>query len=81
MYTEPTPLDAWPDVPVIDVRSEGDLLVSPRWAAEAVPRRLGVASVVLRDAGHSSPISHAPELAEILIAATRDSPDRSAPAV
>lgn len=67
MYTEPSPLSAWPDVPVVDVRSDADLLVSPRWAAAKVPDRLGVASIVLREAGHSSLISHAPQLAAILL--------------
>lgn len=70
MYTEPSPLEAWPDVPVVDVRGDADLLVSPQWAAAAVPERLGVASIVLRDAGHSSLISHAPQLAEILLSST-----------
>jgi hypothetical protein len=76
MYTEPSPLEAWPDVPLIDVRSDRDLLVSPRWAAAAVPQRLGVASVVLHDAGHSSLISHAPRLAQILLESVADSRDR-----
>jgi thioesterase domain-containing protein len=76
MYTEPSPLAAWPDVPVVDVRGDDDLLVSPRWAAAAVPQRLGVASIVLPAAGHSSLISHAPELAQILLDSIDDSRDR-----
>jgi pimeloyl-ACP methyl ester carboxylesterase len=68
MYTETTPLTAWPDVPIVDVRSDEDLLVSPAWAAATVPQRLGVESIVLRQAGHSSLISHADQLAEILLA-------------
>jgi len=67
MYTETTPLTAWPDVPIVDVRSDEDLLVSPAWAAATVPGRLGVTSIVLEQAGHSSLISHAGQLAEILL--------------
>ena len=67
MYTEPTPLAAWPDVPVIDVRGEDDQLVSPTWAANAVPARLGVAPIVLPDAGHTLIVSHALQLADILL--------------
>jgi hypothetical protein len=67
MYTEPSPLTAWPDVPIVDVRSDADLLVSPAWAATTVPQRLGVESIVLAGAGHSSLISHAPELAAVLL--------------
>jgi pimeloyl-ACP methyl ester carboxylesterase len=68
MYTETTPLTAWPDLPIVDVRSDEDLLVSPAWAAATVPGRLGVESIVLSEAGHSSLISHAHQLAEILLA-------------
>jgi pimeloyl-ACP methyl ester carboxylesterase len=67
MYTEVTPLTAWPDVPIVDVRSDEDLLVSPAWAAATVPERLGVESIVLTEAGHSSLISHADQLVEILL--------------
>lgn len=67
MYTEPSPLTVWPDVPMVDVRSDADLLVSPAWAAATVPDRLGVTSIVLSQAGHSSMVSHAPQLAEILL--------------
>jgi pimeloyl-ACP methyl ester carboxylesterase len=67
MYTEPSPLVAWPDVPVIDVRGDGDQLVSPTWAAHAVPARLGLAPIVLPGAGHSLIVSHAPQLADILL--------------
>jgi pimeloyl-ACP methyl ester carboxylesterase len=67
MYTEPSPLAAWPDVPVIDVRGDDDQLVSPTWAANAVPARLGVAPIVLPGAGHTLIVSHAPQLADILL--------------
>jgi alpha-beta hydrolase superfamily lysophospholipase len=67
MYTEPSPLAAWPDVPVIDVRGDDDQLVSPTWAAHAIPARLGVATKVLPDAGHTLIVSHAPQLADILL--------------
>ena len=67
MYTEPSPLAAWPDVPVIDVRSEDDQLVSPTWAAHAIPARLAVAPIVLPGAGHTLIVSHARQLADILL--------------
>jgi pimeloyl-ACP methyl ester carboxylesterase len=67
IYTEPSPLAIWPDVPVIDVRGGDDQLVSPAWASDAVPTRLGVTPIVLPDAGHTLIVSHARELAEILL--------------
>jgi pimeloyl-ACP methyl ester carboxylesterase len=67
MYTEASPLEAWPDVPVVDVRGDDDQLVSPAWAAQAVPARLGIAPIVLPGAGHTLIVSHAPQLAEVLL--------------
>ncbi len=67
MYTEASPLAVWPDVPVIDVRGGDDQLVSLEWASDAVPARLGVTPIVLPDAGHTLVVSHARELAEILL--------------
>jgi pimeloyl-ACP methyl ester carboxylesterase len=69
MYTETTPLEAWPEVPITDIRGDDDQLVSPAWAASAVPQRLGVGSHVIEGAGHSSMLSHARELAELLLSA------------
>jgi pimeloyl-ACP methyl ester carboxylesterase len=67
IYTEPSPLPVWPDVPLIDVRGDDDQLVSPTWAARAVPARLGVDPIVLPGAGHSLMISHARQLADVLL--------------
>ena len=67
MYTEPSPLVAWPDVPLIDVRGEDDQVVSPAWAARAVPTRLGLTPIVVPGAGHTLIVSHAPQLAGILL--------------
>jgi pimeloyl-ACP methyl ester carboxylesterase len=67
MYTEPSPLATWPQVPCIDVRGDDDQLVSPRWAAAAVPVRLGVTPIVLPGAGHTLIVSHARQLADILL--------------
>jgi pimeloyl-ACP methyl ester carboxylesterase len=67
MYTEPSPLAAWPDVPCIDVRGDDDQLVSPEWVAAAIPARLGVAPIVLPGAGHTLIVSHTRQLAEILL--------------
>jgi len=69
MYSERTPLEAWPPVPVLDIRGDRDQLVSPAWAARAVPERLGVSSRVIAGAGHSSMLSHPDEVAELLLAA------------
>lgn len=67
MYTEPSPQAAWPDVPITDVRGDADRLVSPTWATRAVPARLGVRSVVIEGAGHSSMLSHPDRVADLLL--------------
>jgi len=67
MYMEPSPLEEWPDVPITDIRGDDDRLVSPAWAASAVPERLGVMSDVIQGAGHSSMLSHPRELAALLL--------------
>jgi pimeloyl-ACP methyl ester carboxylesterase len=67
MYTEPSPLTDWPDVPCVDVRGDDDQLVSPKWASQAVPSRLGVTTNVLPGAGHTLIVSHARQLAAILL--------------
>ena len=69
MYTEPSPLEEWPDVPTTDIRGDEDRLVSPAWAARAVPERLGVTSALIRGAGHSPMLSHPRALAALLLAA------------
>jgi pimeloyl-ACP methyl ester carboxylesterase len=68
MYTQPTPLQEWPDVAITDVRGDADQIVSPGWAARAIPQRLGVESQVIAGAGHSSMVSHPRELAALLLA-------------
>jgi pimeloyl-ACP methyl ester carboxylesterase len=68
MYTEASPLKAWPDAPITDIRGSDDRLVSPGWAAKAVPERLGVTSTVIEGAGHSPMLSHPQELAALLLA-------------
>lgn len=67
MYTEASPLERWPDVPFTDIRGDDDRLVSPRWAARAVPERLGVESTVIQGAGHSPMLSHPQALAALLL--------------
>ena len=67
MYTEPSPLTGWPDVPMIYIRGDDDQLVSPAWATRAVPERLGVTPITLADAGHTLIVSHAQELADIVL--------------
>lgn len=69
MYTEPSPLTAWPDVPIVDVRGDADQLVSPAWAIRAAPERLGVESTVIPGAGHSAMLSHPREVAALLLGA------------
>lgn len=69
MYTEASPLTAWPDTPVTDIRGDDDRLVSPIWAAKAVPERLGVASTVIEGAGHCPMLSHPEALTALLLAA------------
>jgi pimeloyl-ACP methyl ester carboxylesterase len=69
LYTEVSPLNRWPDTPVTDIRGDGDRIVSPAWAAKAVPDRLGVAPTWIEGAGHSAMLSHPSELAALLLSA------------
>jgi pimeloyl-ACP methyl ester carboxylesterase len=69
MYTEASPLEEWPDVPITDIRGDADRLVSPLWAEQPVPKRLGVTSAVIQGAGHSPMLSHPRTLATLLLAA------------
>jgi pimeloyl-ACP methyl ester carboxylesterase len=68
IYAEPSPLERWPDLPVTDIRGSDDQIVSPTWAARAVPERLGIESIVIDGAGHSSMLSHPRVLADLLLA-------------
>ncbi len=67
MYTEASPLTAWPDTPVVDIRGDDDQIVSPTWAVQAVPERLGVASTVIEGSGHAPMFSHPRVLAALLL--------------
>lgn len=67
MYSELSPLRAWPSVPITDIRGDRDQLVSPAWSAAAVPERLGVNSTIIAGAGHSAMLSHPSEVAELLL--------------
>lgn len=68
IYTEPSPLDDWPRVPIVDIRGSDDRIVSPDWAARAVPGRLGLESIVVDGAGHATLLARPRELAELLLA-------------
>jgi pimeloyl-ACP methyl ester carboxylesterase len=68
LYREPSPLRAWPELPVTDVRGVEDRIVSPAWSAVAVPARLGVTTIPIAGTGHSSMLSHPRELAAIILA-------------
>jgi pimeloyl-ACP methyl ester carboxylesterase len=68
MYTEASPLRAWSGAPITDIRGEDDRIVSPVWAAKAVPERLGVVSTVIEGAGHCPMLSHPEALATLLLA-------------
>jgi pimeloyl-ACP methyl ester carboxylesterase len=68
IYAENSPLERWPDLPITDIRGAADQIVSPAWAARAVPERLGVESIVIEGAGHSSMLSHPADLAALLLA-------------
>jgi pimeloyl-ACP methyl ester carboxylesterase len=69
IFSEVTPLTAWPPIEVVDVRATEDRIVSPSWARRAVPERLGIESVVLDGIGHSPLISHPDRLTEIVLVA------------
>jgi pimeloyl-ACP methyl ester carboxylesterase len=68
-FTEPTPLERWPDVPVRYFVCGQDRAVNPAWGRRAAQRRLGIEAIELADSDHSPFLSRPAELAELLVAA------------
>jgi pimeloyl-ACP methyl ester carboxylesterase len=63
---EPTPLEAWPDVPAYYVYCRNDRVISRESAMSAARDRLRV-EVVEMDSGHSPFLGHPAELARLLL--------------
>lgn len=64
---EPTPLRAWPDVPMRYIACGADRIIAPDWQMTAPRRRLGVDPVLI-DSGHCPGLSRPGELADVLAA-------------
>jgi pimeloyl-ACP methyl ester carboxylesterase len=70
-FTERTPLERWPDVPVRYFVCGQDRAVNPDWGRRAARLRLGIDAIELADSDHSPFLSRPAELAELLAAAGR----------
>lgn len=55
MFTEPWPLEGWPDVPTRVLVSRGDRLFPPAFQHRVPPDSLGL-EIDLRSGGHLSPL-------------------------
>jgi pimeloyl-ACP methyl ester carboxylesterase len=63
---EPTPLEAWPDVPTDYIYCRGDRLVQREYAMTVAHDRLGT-EVVEMDGGHSPFLARPADLAQLLL--------------
>lgn len=66
VFTEPCPLEAWPDVPSTYVLMTEDRAVNPSWSRRVATERLGARLLEL-PGGHSPFYSRPVELAETLV--------------
>lgn len=64
---EPTPLRAWPKVPMRYVACSADRIIAPDWQMTAPRRRLGLDPVPI-NSGHCPGLSRPHDLADLLIA-------------
>ena len=69
--TEPSPLEAWPDVPQSVVLTTDDRVVEPGWAVPAARQRLGGVDPLLLPGSHSPFLSRPSDLADLLIGEAR----------
>lgn len=65
VFSEPCPIDAWPDVPSTYILMTEDRAVNPAWSRRVATERLG-AEVVELPGGHSPFYGRPAELAEVL---------------
>ena len=70
MFTEPCPLDAWPDIPSTYVVMTEDRSVNPAWSRRVAQGRLGSALVEL-PGGHSPFYGYPDQLVAVLDAIAR----------
>jgi pimeloyl-ACP methyl ester carboxylesterase len=67
VMSEPTPLAAWPGVPVSSIVCRQDRALNPEWARTAARERLGVEPIEI-DGAHSPFLTRPAQLADILVA-------------
>jgi pimeloyl-ACP methyl ester carboxylesterase len=65
VFSEPSPMTAWPDVPTSYILCRDDRAVPPAWSRRVVQDRLGITPEEI-DGGHSPFLSRPAELAELL---------------
>jgi alpha/beta hydrolase family protein len=65
-YTQPWPLDGWPDVPTRFVLCTGDRVFPRRFLHRVVRDRLGLEAEEL-DSGHCPALAHPQQLADLLV--------------
>ena len=65
IFSEPTPLLGWPDVPSDYIVCRHDRAINPAWGRQAAVQRLGVEPVEI-DGGHSPMLTRPAELARLL---------------
>jgi pimeloyl-ACP methyl ester carboxylesterase len=62
---DPTPIDAWPDVPSTAIVCGDDMMLGPGWIRRVSAERLGVKAIEL-PGSHSPMLSRPGELADVL---------------
>ncbi|MFJ7078925.1 alpha/beta hydrolase [Streptomyces sp. NPDC098781] len=75
VFTETTPLAAWPDGPLTYIRCSDSPTLNSDWQDRAASELLGVEPVVM-DSDHSPFLSHPERLAALLHRAVQETPDR-----
>jgi pimeloyl-ACP methyl ester carboxylesterase len=68
VFTEPCPIDAWPDVPATSIVMRDDRAVGPDWS-RSTAARIG-ADLIELDGSHSPFYSRPGELADVLVSLT-----------
>jgi pimeloyl-ACP methyl ester carboxylesterase len=71
VFSEPSPMQAWPDVPTSYILCRDDRAVPPEWARRVVHDRLGITPDEI-DGSHSPFLSRPAELADLLVNLNHD---------
>jgi pimeloyl-ACP methyl ester carboxylesterase len=66
VFSEPSPLRAWPDAPSSYILCREDRALDPEWSRSAARTRLGVEAIEI-DGAHSPFLTRPEELAELLL--------------